>query len=110
MASDYRIASDGLPARESGDWAKEKLYYAERYMSIFNGAMHRKWPSRLYVDLLAGCGRNILKNSFDEFDGSPLRAAKLDNPFSDLLFVEHDAGLADALRKRLASGRYAGDV
>src|SRR5918992_5656567 len=100
MSSEYRIARDGFDARVSGEWAKEKLYYAARYMSIFNGAMRNKWPSRIYIDLLAGPGRCISNETGEEFDGSPILALTLKNPFSDLVFVESSADLAAALRSR----------
>lgn len=99
--SDYRVIPDGFPARVSGLWAQEKLYYVQRYMSIFNGGMKNLWRSRVYVDLLAGCGRNVLKDSTEEFDGSPLLALASKPAFSDMLFVEQDPNLAEALRARV---------
>jgi three-Cys-motif partner protein len=101
--SDYRIIADELPARISGVWAKEKLYYVQRYMSIFNGGMKKLWSSRTYLDLLAGCGRNVLKDSAEEFDGSPLIALACKPAFSEMLFVEQDPDLAAALQARVVT-------
>ena len=54
--SEYRTSpADGLPARVSGAWAREKLEYLTKYMSIFNVGMKNKWE-RVYLDLLAGQG------------------------------------------------------
>src|SRR5205823_12097556 len=104
-SSEYRTASDGLLARVSGDWAIDKLYYVQRYMSIFNSGMKNLWRSRVYVDLLAGPGRCILRESPEEFDGSPLLALKCKPHFSDMVFVESDERLVSALRARvLATG------
>ena len=99
--SEYRHIPDGFPARVSGLWAQEKLYYVQRYMSIFNGGMKKLWGSRVYLDLLAGCGRNVLKDATEEFDGSPLLALACTPAFSDMLFVEQDPNLAAALRARV---------
>lgn len=94
--------SDGLIARESGDWAEHKLYYLERYLDAFNTAIKHVFPRRVYIDLLAGPGRCFLKqNQSTEFDGSPVRALKCPEPFSDHLFVEGDPNCAAALRIRL---------
>jgi hypothetical protein len=34
MAQHQQLASDGFVARDSGAWAKEKLYNLERYLDI----------------------------------------------------------------------------
>jgi three-Cys-motif partner protein len=92
-------ASDGLPARESGEWAKDKLFYVARYMDIFTGSMKNKWMHRAYIDLMSGPGLCVT-GSGEEFDGSPLRALKTRVPFTDVIFVEADPVLADALNQR----------
>jgi hypothetical protein len=48
---------DGLPMRESGPWAQEKLDYLKRYIDVFETSMRQKWASRNYVDLLSGPGK-----------------------------------------------------
>jgi three-Cys-motif partner protein len=99
--------SDGLIARESGEWAEEKLYYLKRYFYAFNQATKptltkSKFSRRVYVDLLAGSGRCYLKkNASVEFEGSPLVAMAANPGFTDWCFVEGDAENADALRKRV---------
>ena len=36
---DYLLSvNDGLLARESGEWVKEKLYYVKRYIDVFEVA------------------------------------------------------------------------
>jgi len=35
---------DGLPARESGEWVKEKLFYVQRYIDTFEVAMRQGNP------------------------------------------------------------------
>jgi three-Cys-motif partner protein len=99
--SGYRpSAIDGLPARISGQWAKEKLKYLDKYMYLFNVGMKNRWHKRVFLDLLAGCGKCVDKDTSEEFDGSPLRAIQCDEPFTRVICVESDSGLADALEQR----------
>jgi three-Cys-motif partner protein len=99
--SRYRhSAIDGLPVRISGQWAKEKLRYLDKYMHLFNVGMKNRWHNRVFLDLLAGCGRCVAEDTGEEFDGSPLRAIKCDEPFTRVICVESDPGLADALEQR----------
>jgi three-Cys-motif partner protein len=100
--SQYRTASDGLLARVSGEWAKEKLHYLANYMAIFNGGMKNKWPSRVFLDLMAGPGRCIIDGTDEEFDGSPLRALRCEPAFSKAVFVEAAPDLIAALTTRVA--------
>lgn len=71
------LASDGLPARATGPWVKDKNFYADRYLSIFSRGVSKKWKGKLaYVDLFAGTGRNIIRSTGEEVDGSPFLALK----------------------------------
>lgn len=98
---DYPPSSiDGLPCRRSGAWAREKLRYLEKYMTIVNTSMKGKWGGRAYIDLLAGPGR--CKDSEGEFDGSPMVALNQETPFTAHVFVEGHPRLARALRTRVA--------
>src|SRR5687768_16104916 len=94
------IASDGLPARESGEWASDKLFYVERYMDIFARGMNNKWPRRVYVDLMSGPGRCVVSGTGREFDGSPILALRTPTPFTDVILVEAEPELAAALAAR----------
>jgi three-Cys-motif partner protein len=99
--SRYRpSAIDGLPARVSGQWAKEKLKYLDKYMHLFSVGMKNRWQNRVFLDLLAGCGRCIDEDTGEEFEGSPLRAVQCEEPFTRVICVESDPGLADALEQR----------
>lgn len=94
-----------MPARVSGGWAQEKLQSLDGYLHIVNKAMVKKFPSRCYIDLMAGCGRCVLKRSNSEFDGSPLVALACVPAFSSLILVESDKRLFDALTARTAADR-----
>ena len=99
--SRYRpSAIDGLPARLSGQWAKEKLKYLDKYIHLFNVGMKNRWHNRVFLDLLAGCGKCVDEDTGEEFDGSPLRAIRCEEPFTRVICVESETGLADALEQR----------
>jgi three-Cys-motif partner protein len=100
--SAYRIARDGLPARVSGPWAREKLQALQRYLDVVVTAMKKSdWGGLCYVDLLAGGGRCVLESG-EEFDGSPLIALSRTPPFSAAVFVEQHPKLVAALQARTA--------
>jgi len=94
------LASDGQVAIPVGPWAKEKLFYIERYCHIFNQAMRGKWPTRVYIDLFAGPGRCVVQGTGEEINGSPLVALKCEVPFSHYFFNDLDATTIAALEKR----------
>src|SRR5712692_823891 len=102
-----RRAQDGLPARVSGPWTQEKLLWVEKYASAFMKAMAPKrkeglWTELVYVDLLAGPGRGIDRDSRSEFDGSPLRALKITPAFDRLFLSDLKKKNIDALQRRIA--------
>jgi three-Cys-motif partner protein len=102
--SEYRTASDGLPARVSGPWAEDKLEALSRYSGIVLRAVKDKWKSLCYIDLLAGGGKCVLRGSGREFDGSPLLALELSGPaFTKVVLVESEQRLCAALRARTAA-------
>jgi three-Cys-motif partner protein len=73
----YAIASDGLLARKSGAWAREKLDFIDRYVGPAMSATQRKGGHTHYVDLFAGPGWNVVVDKRsgrvkDEFAGSPI--------------------------------------
>ena len=98
-AEQGQLAADGLPARDSQPYAHEKLHYAGHYMEIFATGMKRKWPTRVYYDLLAGPGRIDIDGV--QYAGSPLRS--LPAPFTHRIFVESDPSLAAALVQRVGN-------
>lgn len=90
MAEQQQFGSDGLVVKDSGVWAKEKLYYLERYLDIVSVGMKKKWAGKLYyVDLFAGPGKCLIRGTNnEEVDGSPLIALKFN--FAKYFFVESD--------------------
>src|SRR5579859_7041683 len=100
MVEDQLLGTDGLTVRSSGIWAKEKLYYLERYLNIFSVGMGKKWAAKLYyVDLFAGPGRCLIRETKEEIDGSPLVALKFN--FAKYFFFESDSACHKALHSRV---------
>lgn len=99
------LAKDGLPARDSGPWAKEKLYYLRRYIYVFNTGMKNRWAERAYVDLMSGSGRCVVAETGEEFEGSPLIALNSETPFTQVVLVEADEELCRALERRTGGSR-----
>lgn len=81
------IASDGLSARLTGSRVHDKNFYVERYFSIFSRGVSNKWAGKLsYVDLFAGPGRKIIRDTQEEVVGSPFLALKF--RFARYVFVD----------------------
>lgn len=103
---DEVATDDGLPVRESGNWAEDKLHYWNYYISITTAAMIGKpaWSAGVvYVDLFCGPGVCVERKSRRRFPGSPLIAAHTEKPFTRILLCEKDSKNADACRLRMES-------
>ena len=93
-------ATDGLLALSVAEHAKDKEFRLRNIAGIFAGAMHKKWPERLYyVDPFCGPGRCIVRNSGEELEGSPLIASKF--PFTFYYFADENGQCIEALKSRL---------
>jgi three-Cys-motif partner protein len=95
------VASDGLRARPGQIWTVEKLTYLEKYANAFTTAMRGKWERLVYIDLLAGPGRDIDLETRKEFDGSPLIALKIEPPFDHCFFGDKDQQNVNTLKARI---------
>lgn len=96
----YMLASDGLLARKSGDWAKRKHHFLGNYCGITTRAMKNRFRL-VYLDVMAGPGRCIIEETKEEFAGSPFVA--LEHEFAQYILIEDSPELADALRQRVAA-------
>ncbi|MGA3094386.1 MAG: three-Cys-motif partner protein TcmP [Dehalococcoidales bacterium] len=106
----YILGNDRLPLRCIGFWAKDKLYYLQRYMSIFNSSMKDKWFKRAYVELFAGPGLGIVRDSGQIISGSPLLAVEQPVAFSRHIFVDINKAAVEALEKRVKQSKSSIDV
>ena len=92
------IASDGLPARPTGQWVHDKKFYLERYLSVVTRGVGRKWDGKLiYLDLFSGPGRSVIRDTGEEVEGSPLVAMNFD--FARYVFVDQP-DVISTLRQR----------
>jgi three-Cys-motif partner protein len=99
--SNYLLPTDDdLPMRSSGRWAAEKLDYLRRYIEVFETSMRVHWKIRNYVDLLAGPGKNRIRETGDVLLGSPLLALTTTHPFTGYYCVERDHRNVGALATR----------
>lgn len=92
-------SQDPLPVRCVGKWAETKLFYLRRYIEIFTTAMRDKWQLA-YIDLFAGPGKCVRRDTGAFLDGSPLLALSTRFPFHSYHFVELNPQCMDALRSR----------
>jgi three-Cys-motif partner protein len=98
---------DGLPMRETGLWAAEKLDYLARYVDVFETAMRKKWHVRYYVDLLAGPGKNVVRDSGEVLLGSPLLSLTTTYSFTGYFFVDLSDENTKALQQRCAASPHS---
>lgn len=100
---------DGLPVRDSGPWIRRKYFHLQRYLDIFTRGMNAKWGGRLsYIDLFAGPGRCLIRDTASEVDGSPLIA--LNYAFSKYILVEENPANLRALRQRCLKSTKHGSI
>ena len=95
-----RSSVDGRLVRDSGPWAKDKLYYVGRYMSIFNGGMKNFWPQRGYIDLMAGPGVCKDRDSGDDSTARRCSRSQASHLFGAPVLVDVDADSASDLEAR----------
>ncbi len=95
---------DGLPTRDSGRWAKDKLRFWNIYIDITTRAMvdSPHWKSVVYVDLFSGPGICQIRGTDERVPGSPLIAAKAPKAFSKILLCELNESRASACETRLS--------
>lgn len=106
----YEPVEDGLIYRDAGGWVRYKLDYLERYINLFETSMRNKWPVRFYIDLLAGCGKNKIRENNEIVLGSPLVALKTKYPFSHYIFNEVQAEDIQALKKRVDAMNHSSNI
>lgn len=91
--------SDDLPVMCVRKWSEEKHYYIDKYLNIFSNAMNQKWDGNLnYIDLFCGPGKSRVRETNNEFDGSPLISLKYN--FNQYIFVDKNEENVDILRTR----------
>ncbi len=101
---------DGLPARDSGEWVKEKLFYVQRYIDTFEIAMRNgSWRQRNYIDLFSGPGKCVIRGTNEHLLGSPLLSLNTQYPFTDYYFGDLDQQNIDWLKERTQVSKVSQD-
>lgn len=107
--------SDGLPARENGEWAERKLEFLDFFGPTAIDATITK-VRRVYVDLFAGPGLNIDKGTRKEFASGALRALTMQGKihtgasFTDAVLVNNDPEDHAALEARIHRMQERGEL
>ena len=103
MSGKYlRNEDDGLIMRESQNYVKDKLTILQHSISMFTTSMRSKnWTAINYIDLLAGPGKNRLREDDEIMLGSPLLALEAKYKFDTYFFVEKNENYFESLDKRL---------
>jgi three-Cys-motif partner protein len=94
------VEDDGLLADKVGPWAEDKYRRVAMYAEIFSTGMKNVSPVRVYLDLFAGAGHAIIKDTHKRVMASPLLALSVPDRFSKYIFCEKSGPRLDALRRR----------
>jgi three-Cys-motif partner protein len=108
---------DGMTAADVGEWAEEKYRRLGMYAEIFSTGMKNAWGSRVYLDLFAGPGHGVIRETHRRILTSPLLALNVPDPFDKYIFCDANPDKLSCLEtraRRLAPGLelsfQAGDV
>lgn len=93
-------SGDVLPLRCVGKWSEDKLYYLNKYMSVFNTAMKNNWTNRAFIDLFSGPGKCVVRGIGKVISGSSLLALEQSTPFSLVISIDISSEALAALEKR----------
>jgi three-Cys-motif partner protein len=72
------------------------------YDELFATGMKDKWDERVYIDLYAGAGFSLIRNTNTRLKGSPVLALTVSTPFDQYVFCEEDPELQSVLKTRTA--------
>jgi three-Cys-motif partner protein len=92
-------ATDGLPARKSGEWIAEKHHHLTYFAKMFSTSMKSKWKHLVYLETFSGPGRCFVSDTGKERPGSPLQIINQD--FTRFIFIDINTAACRALEQRL---------
>jgi three-Cys-motif partner protein len=92
---------DDLAVNVTGPWAEEKYRLLASYLDMFSTAMKLRWDKRVYIDLYAGPGCTVVRETNQWFRGSPLLALSVRDSFDKYIFCEKDETNIGALKERV---------
>lgn len=106
--SDDPIGSDGLPVRVGGSYAELKLGWLDEFCAHALSAT-QTMPDRAYLDLFAGPGRTIARDTSEEIDAGAIRAirsvavGRSGAAFTDAHLINLEPAHVSALDARVAA-------
>lgn len=92
---------DGFYTPFVGEWGRQKYLRLWTYASIFARGMKNQFTHRVYIDLFAGAGKAVIRETGELVLGSPLLALSVPDPFTKYIFCEEDGERVAALRGRI---------
>jgi len=95
------VEADGLLHHEAGSYAVEKYRLVGSYADMFTTAMKDHWDCRVYLDLFAGPGHALIRETGQRVLTSPLIALSVPNRFDNYVFCDKDEASIAALRQRV---------
>jgi three-Cys-motif partner protein len=104
------VQPDGLPYNDVGLWTEEKHHLVAYYASLFSEGMKDKWQKRVYIELYAGAGYSLIRDTERIIPGSPIRALSLRVPFDKYIFCEQNDEKREALEVRVRRHAPTADV
>ncbi len=107
---EIQVADDGLICGEIGRWAETKYRLISLYDELFATGMKNKWDQRIYIDLYAGAGHSLIRQTDIRVKGSPILALGVPDRFDKYIFCEQSDELLQALRQRTERIAPAADV
>jgi three-Cys-motif partner protein len=92
---------DGMAAPEVGAWAEEKYRRLGMYAEIFSTGMKNRWGTRVYLDLFAGPGHAVIRETKQRILTSPLLALQVPHQFDKYIFCDADSKSLECLKSRV---------
>ena len=96
-----QLLEDEFITPKVGLWAEKKYQFIHNYSRIFSTSMKNKWGARVYIDLFAGAGISVIKDTTRKVLTSPLLALDIPDKFDKYIFCDLDPTNLDALQKRV---------
>jgi three-Cys-motif partner protein len=93
---------DGLHTPSVGEWGRQKYLRLWTYATIFARGMKHRYRHRVYIDLFAGAGKAVIRETGEIVLGSPLLALSVPDPFTRYVFCDDEEERVAALDARVA--------
>lgn len=92
---------DGLYLPDVGDWGEKKYALLSAYAQVFATSMKNKWDERVYIDLFAGAGKALMRDSGKVVLSSALLALGVRDRFDRYILCDQNPDCIRALRQRI---------